>query len=326
MREDWLSLEEQWLAPWASFSRTSRGRLRPEEECPVRTCYQRDRDRIIHTKAFRRLMHKAQVFLNPKSEHFRTRLTHTLELSQIARTVARALRLNEDLTEAIALGHDLGHAPFGHAGERALAEVSPGFSHNKHSLRIVDVLEHDNKGLNLSFEVRDGIVHHSGDQGQPCTLEGKVVRLCDRIAYLNHDIDDAMRAGLICTADLPEAALFFGDSQSSRINAMVLDVVTASRDKQQIGMTPDAAAALDGLRQFMFQRVYMHPQKLAEEDQARRIILELYGYYLQNLQLLPPEHSQYPPEQAVTDYIAGMTDQFAAEHYLSLFPETQLLF
>ena len=326
MKEEWQNLEDQWLAPWAAHSRNSKGRIRPELECSVRTCYQRDRDRIIHTKAFRRLMHKAQVFLHPQSEHFRTRLTHTLELSQIARTAARALHLNEDLTEAIAMGHDLGHAPFGHAGERALAELCPGFAHNKHSLRIVDHLEKNNKGLNLSFEVRDGILNHSGDQGVPHTLEGKLVRLCDRIAYLNHDIDDAIRAGLIQQQSLPPAALFFGESQSQRINAMVLDLVENSRNQPHIQMSSTAADALTNLREFMFDAVYLNPQKLAEERQARRIIHNLYAYYLENPHLLPPEHTQYPLQTAVVDYIAGMTDKFAIEHYLSLFPEDRLSF
>ncbi|MEG1537158.1 MAG: deoxyguanosinetriphosphate triphosphohydrolase [Clostridiales bacterium] len=326
MREDWQILERQWLAPWASFSLESRGRQCPEPECPVRTCYQRDRDRIIHTKAFRRLMHKAQVFLNPKNEHFRTRLTHTLELSQIARTVSRALRLNEDLTEAITLGHDLGHAPFGHAGERALAELSPGFTHNRHSLRIVDHLEREHQGLNLSFEVRDGILYHSGDSGTPGTLEGAVVRMCDRIAYLNHDIDDAVRAGLIQSGDLPPAALYFGGSQSQRINSMVLDVVKESMGKPQVVMSGAATEALGELRQFMFQQVYFHPQKLAEEQQARKIIHTLYAYYVEHAQLLPAEFRRDALSQSVVDYIAGMTDQFAEEHYLSLFPGEKLLF
>ena len=322
MREQWQAWERQMLAPWAVLSENSRGRARFEPECPMRTVYQRDRDRVIHTKAFRRLMHKAQVFLNPKSDHFRTRLTHTLELSQIARTIARALSLNEDLTEAISLAHDLGHTPFGHAGERALAELVPGFTHNRQGLRIVDYLEHDNQGLNLSFEVRDGILYHSGE-GKPCTLEGMTVRVCDRIAYLNHDIDDALRAGLISIAQLPEAARFFGISQSQRINAMVLDVITTSRDKPQVEMSENAARTLDELRAFMFEHVYFHPDKIAEEAKVRQMIHDFFAYFTEHFEQLPSEYRQYQREQAVADYISGMTDSFAVEHYRSIFPDRQ---
>ena len=264
-------------------------------------------------------MHKTQVFVNPFSDHFRTRLTHTLEVAQIARTVARALCLNEDLTEAIALGHDLGHTPFGHAGERALASVYPGFAHQRHSLRIVDCLEKDRQGLNLSAEVRDGISKHSGNDGMPATVEGCVVRLCDRIAYLNHDIDDAIRAGMITEAMLPAAALYFGSRNSERINAMICDVVATSQGQALVAMSAEAQAQLDALRSFMFTHVYYHPDKLKEEAEVQRMVVALYHYYLQHLSEIPAEYLDASPARAVCDYLAGMTDSFALRQYREIF-------
>lgn len=312
MREDWQRIEQQILAPFATKSVESRGRAIPEDECPIRTIFQRDRDRIIHCNAFRRLKHKTQVFINPTRDHVRTRLTHTLEVSQISRTIARALSLNEDLAEAIALGHDLGHTPFGHAGERALSSLVPGFTHNRQSLRVVDVLERNGKGLNLSFEVRDGILNHSGS-GMPSTCEGEVVRLSDRIAYINHDIDDALRAGIIEKSQLPAApTALLGDSHSSRINSMVKDVIMASSGKRQIIMTSPVASAMDQLREFLFEVVYFRPEAQKEEKKIWQIINVLYDYY-STLPAIPSD--EY--DNAV-DYIAGMTDSFAINAYQSI--------
>ncbi len=321
MVEDWLAFEGQWLAPWASFSHNSRGRLIPEAECPVRTVYQRDRDRIVHSKAFRRLKHKTQVFINPDDDHFRTRLTHTLEVSQIARTISRALRLNEDLTEAISLGHDLGHAPFGHAGERALNRLTGDFAHTRQSLRVVDLLEHDGRGLNLTAEVRDGILHHSGEE-PPQTLEGLVVRFCDRIAYLNHDIDDAVRSGYLEYRQLPDSTLrLLGQSHSQRINTMVRDVVRESQGLPLVQMSRPIAQAMDELRAFMFEHVYLHPRKIAEEQNLALVIDAFYAHFLAHMEALPLEFQREPASQAVVDYIAGMTDTFALTLARQLFPE-----
>lgn len=320
MRKDWQEIENVYLAPYASHSNNSDGRLKDETECPIRTVWQRDRDRIIHSKSFRRLKHKTQVFINPTGDHFRTRLTHTLEVSQISRTLARALRLNEDLTEAIALGHDLGHTPFGHAGERALMKVNPPFNHCRQSLRQVDFLENDGAGLNLTHEVRDGILHHSGE-GLPYTLEGMLIRYCDRIAYLNHDIDDAIRSGFLATNDLPENVLsVLGRTHRGRINTMVSDIISQSEGKPEIKMSQPVAAAMHELREFMFNEVYFHPSKVTEEEKLGIMIEKFYHYFMANFDLLPPEYRREPHADAVCDYIAGMTDSFA----LSLQKEIQL--
>ena len=322
--------KEESLAPFAAKSRLSRGRLKVEEPCPVRTAYQRDRDRIIHSKAFRRLKHKTQVFIAPLGDHYVTRLTHTLEVSQIARTIARALSLNEDLTEAITLGHDLGHTPFGHVGEEALNELYPaGFKHNEQSLRVVDILEKDGRGLNLTWEVRDGILNHSktkidileNDEGKVNTLEGEVVRISDAIAYINHDIDDAIRANIITEGDLPLSAIDkLGNKRSRRINTMVCGVIEHSwavRGDNAVGreieMSPDILKATSNLRNFLFERVYNMRSAQEEEKKAREIVRWLYHYFIKHEDKLPFEYSAYSDEieRRVVDYIAGMTDQYA---------------
>jgi len=315
--------EAGYLSRYAVLSARTRGRAFPEEPCLVRTEFQRDRDRIIHSKAFRRLKHKTQVFIAPEGDHYRTRLTHTLEVAQIARTVARALRLNEDLTEAIALGHDLGHTPFGHAGEEVLNKVfPPGFRHNEQSLRIVEKLEGD-KGLNLTWEVRDGILNHTGP-GKPATLEGRIVKIADRIAYINHDIDDAIRAGIIGVADLPrESIQILGDRHKTRINTMVLDLIEQSWDKPEIAMSETVRQATDELRNFLFQHVYIGSLAKKEEQKARRIIKILYQYYLENPASLPLEQQKKAEREGlarcVVDYVAGMTDRFAIKTFENYF-------
>jgi dGTPase len=319
VQQNWQKWEEQFLSPYAVKSSDSRGRGQPETECLLRTPYQRDRDRIIHSKAFRRLKHKTQVFIAPRGDHFRTRLTHVLEVSQIARTIARALFLNEDLTEAIALGHDLGHTPFGHAGERTLARLYAGFSHNKQSLRVVDCLERDGQGLNLTYEVRDGILHHTGEE-LPETLEGRVVRISDRIAYITHDIDDAERAGLIKNCDLPEAATaILGTTHSDCIETMVFDVIKASQGENFIKMSAPVQEAMHLLREFLFEKVYLRPEAKKEEKRLSRILVDFYNYYLSHPDLLPPEYLCEPLKGAVCDYIAGMTDNFALAEHRRLF-------
>ncbi|MCL2496129.1 MAG: deoxyguanosinetriphosphate triphosphohydrolase [Clostridiales bacterium] len=318
MREDWEKLERQILAPWAAKAADSAGRAKEEEACLLRTIYQRDRDRIIHSKGFRRLKHKTQVFVNPVSDHFRTRLTHTLEVTQISRTIARALSLNEDLTEAIALGHDLGHAPFGHAGERALAAIMGEFRHNRQSLRVVDMIERGGQGLNLSMEVRDGILNHSGED-MPASLEGMAVRLSDRIAYINHDIDDALRARILSAQDLPPAAARLGPNHSSRIDRLVHDVVRHSFRRPAVEMPPETAEYMDELRQFLFTTVYYRPQALEEEQRLHGMIRALHAYYVEYAAQLPPEYRQSEPKEAAADYIAGMTDPFALAEYQRLF-------
>jgi len=317
MREDWEKVEAFYLAPQAAKSVASRGRLRAEEPCPLRTCYQRDRDRIIHSKAFRRLKLKTQVFIAQEKDHFRTRLTHTLEVSQISRTLARALRLNEDLTEAIALGHDLGHTPFGHGGERSLERHYPGFSHNKQSLRVVDCLEKNGQGLNLTLEVRDGILHHSGS-GTPMTLEGRIVHISDRIAYINHDIDDAIRGGILEEGDLPaQAVALLGNSSSERINTMVTDIVKVSQDLATISMSQTVQEATDTLRDYLFDKVYWREEALEEEERVQQMIDYLCMYYNAHPQVVPQEKDA-DLDQCICDYIAGMTDRFALEQYLKL--------
>ncbi len=319
MREYTEEKEFRELSQYATFSRESEGREYEEEKCEVRTCFQRDRDRIIHSKAFRRLKHKTQVFIAPEGDHYRTRLTHTLEVSQIARTVARSLRLNEDLTEAIALGHDLGHTPFGHAGEEAINEVSNiDFSHNKQSLRVVEILEKRKKempGLNLTKEVRDGIISHTGDN-EPLTLEGAIVRIADRIAYINHDIDDALRAGLIKLSDLPQNALdILGKTHSQRIDTMVSDMINESRGKNKIIRSPQIYEATQKLRKFLFDNIYFGSLAKIEEGKAKRLVKLLYKYYMENPAKIPDEFKNrigdFSKEQIIIDYIAGMSDRYA---------------
>jgi len=313
MREDWQEIEKIYLAPYAAHSNASRGRNFPEPECPIRTVWQRDRDRITHCKSFRRLKHKTQVFINPPGDHFRTRLTHTLDVAQISRTLARALRLNEDLTEAIALGHDLGHTPFGHAGERALMRVNPGFNHCRQSLRTVNLIENAGRGLNLTLEVQDGILHHSGEE-LPLTLEGMLIRVCDRIAYLNHDIDDAIRSGFIDALSLPaNVRRVLGGSHRERINTMVGDIIQNNAGLPEIRMSSEVAAAMDELREFMFAEVYLHPSKVEEEERLAGLLTQFYHYYLDHFDELPPEYQRQPATDAVCDYIAGMTDSFALD-------------
>jgi dGTPase len=323
-RQYFERLEEETLSPYATLSKNTRGREIPIEPCQIRTEFIRDRDRILHSKSFRRLKHKTQVFLSPQGDHYRTRLTHTLEVSQIARTISRALRLNEDLTEAISMGHDLGHTPFGHSGEDVLDELLPnGFEHNVQSLRVVEKLENDGEGLNLTFEVRDGILHHKKN-GTPATLEGYVVSLADRIAYINHDIDDAIRAGVLKESDLPqECVRVLGNSHGKRINTMILDVVEQSAGKSHVCMSERMYAQFDALRDFMFDNVYKNPKAKSEEEKAKRVISELFEYYLAHIELLTGEYAKYlaidGKERAVADYIAGMTDNYAVSEYMRIF-------
>jgi len=291
-------------------------RREPEPDSPLRTPFQRDRDRIVHSKAFRRLKHKTQVFIAPEGDHYRTRLTHTIETCCIARTVARALGLNEDLTEAIGLGHDLGHPPFGHIGEETLDQVlrdrgAQGFKHNRHSLRVVDELERDGRGLNLTGAVRDGILNHTGSE-RPETLEGKIVRLVDRVAYINHDIDDAVRAGILADADLPAAEIeLLGPTGSTRIDALVRDIVATSRERGDIAQSDDVSGAMLRLRKFMFERVYLAPEARSEHDRVRRTLGGLFEHYLDEPDLVVAEPGVGDELQRVTDYVAGMTDRFA---------------
>ncbi len=308
--------EEGWLSPLAVRSYDTRGRAREEEEeCRLRTPFQRDRDRIVHAKAFRRLKHKTQVFIDPKGDHYRTRLTHTLETAGISRTVARALRLNEDLTEAIALGHDLGHPPFGHTGEEALDRVlqerfGRGFRHNEQSLRVVEVLERDGRGLNLTEEVRDGILHHTG-QGEPATLEGRIVRLVDRVAYINHDIDDAIRAGLISADELPQGEIaLLGERGSRRIDTLVHDVVEASAAAGDIAQSEDVGRAMLNLRAFMFERVYLGPGAAEQRRTASETVERMVAHFVEHPGDLPADRPGDLGER-ITDYVAGMTDRFA---------------
>lgn len=326
-----MEAREEDLSPYAVRSRLSRGRLKYEEPCPVRTAFQRDRDRIVHSKAFRRLKHKTQVFIAPLGDHYVTRLTHTLEVSQLARTIARALNINEDLAEAISLGHDLGHTPFGHVGEEVLNELySGGFRHNEQSLRVVDLLEKDGQGLNLNWEVRDGILNHSkardgilkGSSGKAVTLEGQVCQIADAIAYINHDIADAIRAGLFTEEELPPAAAaVLGHSHSKRINTMVLDIIKSSwavtglkplRGQPVIKMSPRVLEASNNLRHFLFERVYQ--TKGSKGRLARGIVRQLYKHFRQHEDEMPPEYQRYSNdvERRVVDYIAGMTDHYAS--------------
>lgn len=335
IREQTEEIEKKILHPKAFLSSQSKGRLREKKEGPLRTCFQRDRDRIIHSKAFRRLKHKTQVFLAPKGDHYRTRLTHVLEVAQIARTIARALRLNEDLTEAIALGHDLGHTPFGHAGEAILREIHPGgFDHYKQSLRVVDFLEHDGKGLNLTYEVRNGIVKHSKGKGliipiskadRADTLEGQVVRVSDIIAYVNHDLDDALRAGVLKKSDIPKKVTrTLGDSHSKRIDTLVKDFITCSKktDLEELCMSEDISSATYIVRDFLFQYVYESDKIMKEFKKAKKILRDLYTYYLDHMEEVfvdIPKEEKLNRHRMVCDFIAGMTDSFALMTYERLF-------
>ena len=324
IREQWEQHEDQWLSTFAMRSVATRGRERPVTPCEVRTDFQRDRDRIIHCKGFRRLKFKTQVFLAPKGDHYRTRLTHTLEVSQVARTLARALRLNEDLTEAIALGHDLGHTPFGHAGESVLNGLVPdGFEHNLQSLRVVDKLEYDGKGMNLTFEVRDGIVNHK-QSGTAATLEGKVVSIADRIAYINHDIDDAIRADVLKEEELPKSCTdCFGHTHGHRINTMILSVVDYSLNHDEVGFTSEMWSEFNKFREFMFERVYLNSVAKREEGKAKRVVEQLFEHYMNSVDELPHEFVQFVEEdgkeRVVADYIACMTDNYAIRDYNRLF-------
>lgn len=315
------------LADYAAKAAQTVGREREEPESDDRTCYQRDADRILHSRSFRRLMHKTQVFLQPEGDHYRTRMTHTLEVSRVARTVARALRLNEDLTEAAAMGHDLGHTPFGHAGEAALSDVmGVEFRHNEQSLRVVERLEKNGQGLNLTYEVRRGIVGHTGCD-IPETLEGQIIRYADRIAYINHDIDDAMRAGILKNSDIPRSISdVLGLTHSERINTLVEDMIEASMDKPVIAMTPTVEGAMDELREFMFDRVYRNPKAKGEESKAKIIVRELYNYFLTHPEKLP---SDFRPQmdfdgmpRVVCDYVAGMTDKYAIYRFSEIYIPT----
>lgn len=313
--------EKNLLSQYAQLSHNTKGRVVSEEECDIRTCFQRDRDRIIHSKAFRRLMHKTQVYLSPEGDHYRTRLTHTIEVSQIGRTMARALRLNEDLAEAICLGHDLGHTPFGHEGEAVLNKVCKhGFKHYEQSLRVVDVLENNGKGLNLTFEVRDGIVNHTGDS-TASTLEGKLIKFADRIAYINHDIDDSIRAKVLIMEDLPKECIkVLGDSHSKRISTLVRGIIEESYDKPEIIMKKEILGAMNELREFMFKNVYNGIlESKRENKKAYYIISSLFEFFKENPSLMPKELAEkineFDVDRIVCDYIAGMTDTYAIETF-----------
>ncbi len=324
IRERTEKNEALLLSPLASHAAESLGRDRPDPPCDFRTVYQRDRDRVIHCKSFRRLKFKTQVFLAPEGDHYRTRLTHTLEVSQVARTLARCLRLNEDLTEAIALGHDLGHTPFGHIGERTLNDLLPGgFRHNEQGLRVVELLENDGRGLNLTKEVRDGIVHHSGS-GFPMTLEGECVRRADRIAYLNHDLDDALRAGILKPFELPPDVLkILGQSHSRRIDTMIRDIVHNSEEQPHLTMSPIVENAMNALREFMFDHVYRDGWRDAEEKRCDFILRSLFSWFCDHPAELPEEYLMITYrdglERGVTDFLSGMTDRYAIRTFTELF-------
>lgn len=324
VREQIERNEALLLSPHAICSYESKGRERPEEPCDVRTEFMRDRDRIIHCKSFRRLKHKTQVFLSPEGDHYRTRLTHTLEVSQISRTIARALELNEDLTEAIALGHDLGHTPFGHAGERALDSVmTRGFTHNAQSLRVVELLENDGKGLNLTAEVRNGILCHSGNLVAD-TLCGQVVKFADRIAYINHDIDDAIRAQVMCNADIPvEISKVLGNKHGERIDTLVHAIIQYSLGENAVGMPDNIYQSMMDLRSFMFEKVYKNPVAKGEEGKGIEIVRQLFLYFMKHPEKLPEDDKKMleheDREVVVADYIAGMTDRFAVAKFSDIF-------
>lgn len=324
IREKTQAIEQAFLSPYAAKSAETKGRAREETPCEMRTEYQRDRDRIIYSKAFIRLKNKTQVFFSPEGDHYVTRLTHTLDVSQIARSLARALSLNEDLTEAIALGHDLGHTPFGHSGERILNKLSPtGFKHNEQSVRVVDVLEKDGQGLNLTYEVRDGILNHKKDL-KPATLEGKCVNIADRIAYINHDLNDAVRAGILTIDDVPkDVREILGSTSRERINTAVNSVYKNSAGKREVELSDDVFEASEALRKFMFERVYLTKFARGEEQKAERMISALYEYFTTHIEQLPPTYvgftEKFPVEQVVCDYISSMTDRYAVYVFNKLF-------
>lgn len=325
IREEMEKMERETLSPYATLSENSKGRDVPEEPCDIRPVFQRDRDRILHSKAFRRLKNKTQVFLTPKGDHYRTRLSHTLEVSQNARTIAKALRLNEDLVEAIALGHDLGHTPFGHAGEFVLNELcEDGFRHNEQSVRTVEKLEKNGRGLNLTWEVRDGILNHQS-RLMPHTLEGKIVRLSDKIAYVNHDIDDAIRAQVLTEEDIPlELKKTLGFTTRQRLNTLIHNIIMNSRDKNDILMSTEIEEAMIELRKFMFENVYKNPVAKGEEVKAKAMIEQLFHYYMEHIELLPGKYLRMmdageKAERVVSDYIAGMTDQYAITKFSEYF-------
>lgn len=324
IREELEARERKDLSPFACMSARSRGRERSVEPCPVRTCFQRDTDRIVHSKAFRRLKHKTQVFLRPEGDHYRTRMTHTLEVAQIAKTICRGLALNADLAEAAALGHDLGHTPFGHAGERLLNEIMPGgFRHYEQSLRVADRLEQNGDGLNLTYEVRRGILCHSGPELAE-TLEGQVVRIADKIAYLSADVDDALRGGVIYPLDVPaEVAQILGVTHARRLNTLITDIIEQSRGRDRIVQSPERKEAMAQLRAFLFATVYTNPMAKGEEGKAQELIRRLFDYYLTHVDRLPDDYrdimEREGQERAVCDYIAGMTDAYAVERFEELF-------
>ncbi len=332
IRESLEYWEKEYLSPFATLSMNSKGREREEEQCDIRPVFQRDRDRILHSKSFRRLKDKTQVFLAPEGDHYRTRLTHTLEVSQNARTIAKALKLNEELVEAIALGHDLGHTPFGHAGERALNDVCPfGFEHSQQSVRTVERLEKKGQGLNLTYEVRDGILNHQ-TSGMPHTLEGKIVRLSDKIAYIHHDMDDAIRGGILTEADVPrEIGEVIGLTTGQRLDHFIHDIVIHSVGQADICMSPPVAEAMKRLRGFMFERVYLNPVAKGEEGKAEALIKTLYQYYMGHIDKLPGEYLNLisegePREKVVCDYIGAMSDRFAIAQYEELYiPKSWIL-
>ena len=320
IREQVENREYEYLSPYAAFSKASRGRDREEVECDIRPVYQRDRDRILHSKSFRRLRQKTQVFLLPKGDHYRTRLTHTLEVSQNARTIAKALRLNEDLVEAIALGHDLGHTPFGHAGEKALNHVYE-FKHNEQSVRVVEYLEHQGRGLNLTWETRDGLFNHQ-TRNMPGTLEGQVLRLSDKIAYINHDIEDAIRGGILKEDEIPEKFnRTLGDTSGHRIDTLVKDVIINSMDQPVISMSSEVESSFLELREFLYEHIYRSPVAKQVEEKAKNIIEQLYHHFYYNFDLIPRqfietmERLELTKERTVCDYIAGMTDNYAIKMY-----------
>ena len=319
-------MERQMLSPLAALAAMSKGRERAEPECDIRTCYQRDIDRITYSKAFRRLKHKTQVFLRPEGDHYRTRLTHTLEVARIGRTIARVLKLNEDLTEAIALGHDLGHTPFGHAGERALDEIlrpESSFMHSAQSFRVIEKVEKDGNGLNLTHEVKDGIQHHSGSV-MPETMEGRIIRLADRIAYINHDVDDAIRAGILRESDIPEEiACALGSKHSDRINTLIRDAIEESAKKGDISLSPQVAFVFNTFRDFMFDSVYRNPRAKSEEIKVFGILDGVFRHYIDSPDKLPEDYRRISArdglKQAVGDYVSGMTDKYAIHKYGEIF-------
>lgn len=324
LKEKTYQIERAFFSPYAQFSEKTRGRAREEEPCAMRTDFQRDRDRLIYCKSFRRLKNKTQVFFSPQGDHYITRLTHTLDVAQISRSIARALSLNEDLAEAIALGHDLGHTPFGHSGERILNRLNPaGFQHNVQSLRVVDVLEKDGRGLNLTFEVRDGILNHK-KSGKPATLEGKCVSLADRIAYINHDMDDAVRAGLLSLQDIPKDIIdVLGNTSKQRINTAITSIYNNSNGKNEVKMDKSVEEASEKLRTFMFERVYYSKTAKSEEEKAERMLTAMYQYFIDNCNEMPETYisllEKYPREQVVCDYISSMTDRYALYKFNSIF-------